>query len=294
MQTIEQFISYLLAEKGYSNATALSYRASLTDLWKYCRHTDEQICWETLDRDVVRGWMMQEMERGVTARTLNRKMSAVRSFYRYLLRIGRVEKDPTDTLKNPKMEKRLPSFVSEQDMDRLLDEVTFGEGYEAERDRLILLTFYSTGIRISELLNLKVSDVDLHARELKVLGKRNKHRIVPFGEELAQALAAFFRLRSVEVCQDLGVVFLRANGQLMTAAEVRAVVKKYLSCVTHQQKRSPHVLRHTYATVMLNNGADLEVVKELLGHESVATTEVYTHTTFAELKKAYDKAHPRA
>jgi integrase/recombinase XerC len=221
-------------------------------------------------------------------------MSAVRSFYRYLLRIGRVEKDPTDTLKNPKMEKRLPSFVSEQDMDRLLDEVTFGEGYEAERDRLILLTFYSTGIRISELLNLKVSDVDLHARELKVLGKRNKHRIVPFGEELAQALAAFFRLRSVEVRQDLGVIFLRANGQLMTAAEVRAVVKKYLSCVTHQQKRSPHVLRHTYATVMLNNGADLEVVKELLGHESVATTEVYTHTTFAELKKAYDKAHPRA
>ena len=127
MQTIEQFISYLLAEKGYSNATALSYRASLTDLWKYCRHTDEQICWETLDRDVVRGWMMQEMEHGVTARTLNRKMSAVRSFYRYLLRIGRVEKAPTDTLKNPKMEKRLPSFVSEQDMDRLLDEVTFGE-----------------------------------------------------------------------------------------------------------------------------------------------------------------------
>lgn len=294
MQTIEQFISYLLAEKGYSNATALSYRASLMDLWKYCRHTDEQICWETLDRDVVRGWMMQEMERGVTARTLNRKMSAVRSFYRYLLRIGRVEKDPTETLKNPKMEKRLPSFVSEQDMNRLLDEVTFGEGYEAERDRLILLTFYSTGIRISELLNLKVSDVDLHARELKVLGKRNKHRIVPFGEELAQALAAFFRLRSAEVRQDLGVIFLRANGLLMTAAEVRAVVKKYLSCVTHQQKRSPHVLRHTYATVMLNNGADLEVVKELLGHESVATTEVYTHTTFAELKKAYDKAHPRA
>lgn len=294
MQTIAQFINYLLAERGYSNATAISYRASLTDLWKFCHGVDEQISWENLDKDVIRRWMMSEMERGVTARTLNRKMSAVRSLYLYLLRMERVVVDPTATLKNPKIEKRLPSFVGEQEMNRLFDEVEFGEGYEAERDRLILLTFYSTGIRISELLHLKVGSIDLSACELKVLGKRNKHRIVPFGQELAEAFAAFFKLRSAEVQSDLPEVFLRPNGQPMTDIEVRNVVKKYLSCVTNQQKRTPHVLRHTYATVMLNNGADLEAVKELLGHKSVSTTEVYTHTTFAELKKAYEKAHPRA
>lgn len=294
MQTVERFISYLLAEKGYSHATALSYRTSLLELWKFCRNVDEELSWESIDKDVVRRWMMSEMENGIVARTMNRKLSAVRSFYRYLLRMGEVMIDPTATLKNPKIEKRLPSFVREQEMDRLFDEISFGEGYEAERDRLVLLTFYSTGIRLSELLGLSVSDVNLDAQELKVLGKRNKQRIVPFGAELKQAFASFFRIRGAEVTRDFGRIFLRMSGMPMAAAEVRAVVKKYLSCVTNQQKRSPHVLRHTYATVMLNNGADLEAVKELLGHESVATTEVYTHTTFAELKKAYDKAHPRA
>lgn len=294
MQTIERFISYLMADKGYSSATALTYRTSLTDLWRFCQRLDEQITWNSLDKDVLRQWVATDMEKGVTARTVNRKMSSVRSFYRYLLRMECVSVDPTATLKNPKIERRLPTFVNERDMDRLFDEVKFGEGYEAERDRLILLTFYSTGIRLSELIGLKVTNVDLSAKELKVLGKRNKHRVIPFGEELAEAFKAFFEARSTEVCQDLGTVFLRKDGKKMTPAEVRSVVKKYLSCVTRQQKRSPHVLRHTYATVMLNNGADLEAVKELLGHESVATTEIYTHTTFAELKKAYEKAHPRA
>lgn len=294
MQTVERFISYLLAEKGYSPATALSYRASLLDLWKFCRNLDEELGWDNIDKDVLRRWMMSEMEGGIVARTMNRKLSAVRSFYRYLLRMGEVVVDPTALLKNPKVEKRLPSFVREQEMDRLFDEIPFGEGYEAERDRLILLTFYSTGIRLSELLGLRVSDVNLEAQELKVLGKRNKQRIVPFGDELKRAFASFFRIRGIAVAPDFGNIFLRVSGKPMTAVEVRAVVKKYLSCVTNQQKRSPHVLRHTYATVMLNNGADLEAVKELLGHESVATTEVYTHTTFAELKKAYNQAHPRA
>lgn len=294
MQTIEQFMNYLLAEKGYSKATVLTYRASLTDLWRFCQRLDEQLTWERLDKDVLRRWMMADMEQGVTARTVNRKMSSVRSFYRYLLRMQRVTVDPTETLKNPKIQKRLPTFVRENEMDRLFDEVEFGEGYEAERDRLILLTFYSTGIRLSELLGLTVKDVDLCAKELKVLGKRNKQRIVPFGLELAEAFRSFLTIRGAEVSQDFNEIFLRTNGKPMTAGEVRAVVKKYLSCVTNQQKRSPHVLRHTYATVMLNNGADLEAVKELLGHESVSTTEVYTHTTFAELKKAYEQAHPRA
>jgi integrase/recombinase XerC len=294
MQTIQQFINYLLAEKGYSQATALAYRIALVDLYEFCQRNDALITWNTLDKDVLRLWMAKDMEQGNTARTVNKKMSAVRSFYRYLLRMEYINVDPTAQLKNPKVERRLPTFVKEQEMDRLFDEVEFGDEFEDERDRLILLTFYSTGLRLSELLGLKVSDVDLVARELKVLGKRNKHRVVPFGEELSDAFEAFFKRRSAQVRQDFGEVFLRSNGKVMTPVDVRRVVKKYLSCVTQQQKRSPHVLRHTYATVMLNNGADLEAVKELLGHESIATTEVYTHTTFAELKKAYEKAHPRA
>jgi integrase/recombinase XerC len=208
--------------------------------------------------------------------------------------MGEVTIDPTALLKNPKIEKRLPSFVREQEMDRLFDEISFGEGYEAERDRLILLTFYSTGIRLSELLGLRVTDVNLEAQELKVLGKRNKQRIVPFGDELKQAFASFFRVRSAAVAPDFGSIFLRSSGKPMTAVEVRAVVKKYLSCVTNQQKRSPHVLRHTFATTMLNNGADIRTIQSLLGHASLAATQVYTHATFEQMKDAYHAAHPRS
>ena len=171
--------------------------------------------------------------------------------------------------------------------------MTYPEGFEGQRDRLVLLTFYHTGIRLSELRGLDVSDVDLMRGELKVTGKRNKQRIVPFGEELCSALKTYVELRGQMACAD-GALFVTLKGKRMTKVQVYGLVRHYLSLVTTQKKKSPHVLRHTFATAMLNHGADLEAIRDLLGHESIRTTEVYTHTTFADLKKEYERAHPRA
>lgn len=294
MESVDHFINYLLADKGYSQATANVYKATLVEVWHFMHNVEEKLTWATLDKDVLRKWLAHEMERGLSPRTVRKEMSAVRSFYRYLMRMELVETDPTRFIANPKAPKRLPTFVKQKEMDHLFDHVEFGDTYEGRRDRLIMLTFYSTGIRLAELLGLKHADVDLIGGELKVLGKRNKQRIVPFGAELQAAFAEFFKLKATLLSDSTDSVFVRANGRPMNPTEVRDIVRQYLSLVTQQQKKSPHVLRHTYATVMLNNGADLEAVKQLLGHESISTTEVYTHTTFSELKKEYEKAHPRA
>ncbi|MBO5698755.1 MAG: tyrosine-type recombinase/integrase [Bacteroidaceae bacterium] len=296
MQIIEQFLNYLIADKGYSDATYEVYRTTLMELRKFFLSKDEALTWQTIDKDILRAWVAHCIEKGNAPRSVSKKMSAVRSLYKYMLRMNIVASDPTRGIQNPKIPKRLPTFVKESEMDHLLDDIEFGEDYEGVRNKLILLTFYCTGIRISELLGLCVKDVNLSNNELKVLGKRNKERIVPFVQELTNAFNAFFQLRkNIESIEGLhGKVFLRLDGTPMNAPEVRAIVKNYLSMVTNQKKRTPHVLRHTYATVMLNNGADLEAVKNLLGHNQISTTEVYTHTTFTELKKEYDKAHPRA
>lgn len=296
MLIIEQFLNYLIADKGYSEATYEVYRVALVELRNFFLSKDESLTWDTIDKDVLREWMAHCVEKGNAPRSVSKKMSAVRSFYKYMLRLNLTEVDPTRGIQNPKLPKRLPTFVKESEMNRLLDDIDFGDDYEGKRNKLILLTFYCTGIRISELMGLKVRDVNTINNELKVLGKRNKQRIVPFVQELSDAFRTFFELRkNIDFNGDLeGRVFLRSNGEPMTEIEVRNIVRTYLSMVTNQKKRTPHVLRHTYATVMLNNGADLEAVKNLLGHNQISTTEIYTHTTFAELKKEYDKAHPRA
>lgn len=293
MQEIDDFLAYLLADRAYSPRTVVTYREALEEFEAYKSQLDASLTWRTLHVDVVRGWMAQLMDEGCGARTVNKKLSALRSFYRYLLRMKRVEHNPLSLLRNPKAVKPLPVFLRESEMDRLFDDVMYPPNYEGARDRLILLTFYTTGIRLSELVGLDVTDVDLSQQELKVTGKRNKQRIVPFGRELSQAFREYIPLlRRTGGCD--GALFLSLKGQRISPAQVQQVVKKYLSLVTSQKKRSPHVLRHTFATVMLNHGADLETIRELLGHESVTTTEVYTHTTFADLKKAYEQAHPRA
>lgn len=293
MQEIDDFLAYLLAGRAYSPRTVVTYREALEEFEAYKSQLDASLTWRTLHVDVVRGWMAQLMDEGCGARTVNKKLSALRSFYRYLLRMKRVEHNPLSLLRNPKAVKPLPVFLRESEMDRLFDDVMYPPNYEGARDRLILLTFYTTGIRLSELVGLDVTDVDLSQQELKVTGKRNKQRIVPFGRELCQAFREYIPLlRRTGGCDS--ALFLSLKGQRISPAQVQQVVKKYLSLVTSQKKRSPHVLRHTFATVMLNHGADLETIRELLGHESVTTTEVYTHTTFADLKKAYEQAHPRA
>lgn len=230
------------------------------------------------------------------ARTINRELSALRSFYKYLLRMNLVKKDPLRMVHGPKTHKPLPYFLKEGEVKKLFEDVTFPETFIGLRDRTILLTFYHTGIRLSELIGLNVADVDLAGGELKVTGKRNKQRIVPFGEELRQALAEYIEQRREQFMEevDSGFLFFGRKKKRLAPSITRAVVVQYLSQVTTMKKRSPHVLRHTFATEMLNHGADLEAIKEILGHESVATTEVYTHTTFADLKKEYQHAHPRA
>ena len=293
MQYIEDFLLYLCAERGYSQRTADTYGASLRDFRRFCMSLEGQPDWKHVDADVVRQWMAAEMQRGCTGRYVAKQLSALRSFYRYLLRMQRVQHDPVRLVKNPKMHLPLPTFLKDSEIDRLFDDVTYPEGFEGQRDRLVLLTFYHTGIRLSELRGLDVSDVDLMRGELKVTGKRNKQRIVPFGEELCSALKTYVELRGQMACAD-GALFVTLKGKRMTKVQVYGLVRHYLSLVTTQKKKSPHVLRHTFATAMLNHGADLEAIRDLLGHESIRTTEVYTHTTFADLKKEYERAHPRA
>ena len=247
--------------------------------------------------DIVRQWVVEMMDKGNTATSVRRRLSSLRSFYKFLLRRGLVDKDPVHNMPGPKVEKKLPAYVREKEMDRLFDSDFFSDDYQGFRDRMILLTFYSTGIRLSELVGLDDRDVDLDQMQLKVTGKRNKQRIIPYGDEFGDSLRQYLAERDAFAKQFEGSTSLflnERNGQRMTPAKVRNLVKRYLSMVTTQQRNSPHVLRHTFATAMLNHQADLQSVKELLGHESLSTTEIYTHTTFEQLKEMYNQAHPRA
>ena len=293
MNAVEDFMNYLAADRGYSQQTLTTYREALTTFQIFYSSISQELTWQTVDADIVRRWMAAEMERGRTARTVVKKLSALRSFYKYLLRMERIDHDPVRLVKNPKIHIPLPTFLKQSEIDRLFDQVTFPDDYEGLRDRTILLTFYHTGVRVSELVGLNPGDIHFDEGELKVTGKRNKQRIIPFGQELREALQHYMLIRE-ELFPDEQPLFLTVKAQRMTKAQVLNVVKHYLSLVTTQKKKSPHVLRHTFATAMLNNGADLEAIKELLGHESISTTEVYTHTTFADLKKEYELAHPRA
>ena len=290
MDLVADFLEYLTAERGYSPRTVRTYGDDLRAFGAFFAALDEGLDWPSVDADVVRRWMVARMEAGTAARTVRRALSSLRAFYRYLLLRGLVTADPMRRVANPKVGKPLPAFVRQGDMDRLLDDIPFGTGFAAARDRLILLTLYTTGIRVSELVGLDAADIDLARGELKVTGKRNKQRIVPFGRELREEARLFLE----DYPPAGGAVFTTGRGRRLSPAQVWHIVRDRLAAVTAQEKRGPHVLRHTFATVMLNNGADLEAVKELLGHESVATTEVYTHLSFADLRKQYEKAHPRA
>ena len=286
---VARFLDYLAAERGYSPLTLKAYAIDLRAFECFFKSLDDGLTWETIDSDIIRNWIVCRLDEGTSARSMQRSLSALRSFYRYMMKMELVKTDPVALVENPKMKPALPTFLKETEMDRLLDEVEYEDNFVGERDRLILLTFYTTGIRVSELVGLDTSDADLSAGEIKVTGKRNKQRIVPFGAELREALEGFLDRYPHE-----GPLFEKAKGGRLNIHDVYGIVHKRLSVVTTQKKRSPHVLRHTFATVMLNNGADLRAVQELLGHESLATTQVYTHTSLEDLKKIYEQAHPRA
>ena len=291
---IESFLNYLKLERNYSDKTILSYGKDLEQFEKFLKKLDEKIKLETVDADLIRSWVIDLMDEKMAASSVNRKLSSLRSFYRYLLRKGLVLVDPVQKVTGPKKKKPLPTFVKEEDMNKLLDEVPFGDDFEGVRDKLILEVFYVTGVRRSELVALNDADIDYSASTIKVTGKRNKQRLIPFGERLKGMLSTYQQLRDEMIPQRSEAFFVQKNGERVTAGLVYNMVKRDLSKVVTLKKRSPHVLRHSFATNMLNNRASLGAVKELLGHERLTTTEIYTHTTFEELKKEYEHAHPRA
>lgn len=298
MNWIKDFIDYLQYERNYSRKTTEVYQADLEAFKQFYEAVDSSLTWEEMPADIIRQWVVEMMDKGNAATSVRRRLSSLRSFYKFLLRRGLVTRDPVHNLPSPKVEKKLPAYIREAEMDRLFDGDFFSEDYQGFRNRMILLTFYSTGIRLSELVGLAERDVDLDQMQLKVTGKRNKQRIIPYGDEFGDNLRQYLAERSTFAQQkqsaDKSLFLDEKTGRQMRPPKVRGIVKKYLSIVTTQQRNSPHVLRHTFATAMLNHNADLQSVKELLGHESLSTTEIYTHTTFEQLKEMYNQAHPRA
>ena len=291
---IQAFLDYLRLERNYSEKTIVAYGADLKEFEEFFKKADAELDLKKIHSDNVRNWIVTLMDEGRTETSVNRKLSSLRSFYRFLLRRKKVAVNPMLKVVGPKKKKPLPSFVREKDMDRLLDETSFEEGFEGVRDRMILEMFYATGMRLSELIGLNDADVDFSAKLIKVTGKRNKQRLIPFGDELAKDLLIYIKVRNETMPQGAEAFFVLKDGNRMYPMAVYRIVKRILSKVVTLKKRSPHVLRHTFATAMLNDRAELRAVKELLGHESLVTTEVYTHATFEELKKVYEQAHPRA
>lgn len=291
---VNEFLDYLRYERRRSPETITSYSCSIREFEDFFHQLDNGLDWSTVDEDVIRDWMEHLVDGGMEASSVGTRFAALRSLFKFALARHLVERDPTYRLEPPKKAKRLPTFLKESEMNRLLDDLPWGTSFKDVRDKAIITTFYETGIRLSELTGLNDVDIDSDYHQLKVTGKGNKQRVVPYGEELARTLRDYMTCRDREVIRHSDAVFVTSKGKRMTSEEVRTLVKDKLSLVSSQKKLSPHVLRHTFATAMLNNGASIESVRRLLGHASASTTEVYTHTTFEQLRRVYKNAHPRA
>lgn len=291
----DSFLEYLGAERNYSSATIESYAKDLSMFQEFLEEQNPDSSWTAVEAGDVREWVIYLLdERKMEASSVNRRLSALRSFYKYLRRVGLVSINPMEKVVAPKKKRPLPYFVRESEMDRLLELTAEDRSFKGVRDRLILMMFYETGIRRAELLGMTDASVDLIAKQIKVTGKRNKQRIVPFGKELESEINAYRTAREETLGrQAFPTLFVTDEGTPMNETQVSKIVKENLSKVTTIKKRSPHVLRHSFATAMLNNHADLTSIQKLLGHESVATTEIYTHVSFEELKSEYKNAHPR-
>ena len=291
---LDEFLDYLRHELNRSEQTVNSYAHDLHEFEEYISSLDEPVSWESVDTDIIRNWVEYMMDKGNRATSANRRLSALRSLYRFALARHLVEKDPAYRVTGPKKDKPLPQFLKEKEMDELLDREQWGDDYDNVRARTIIMTFYETGMRLSELIGLDDGAINFVNREMKVLGKGNKERIIPFGDELDSTLREYIKVRNFNVERKTSALFLSDKGMRMKPATVRTIVQKALSRVCSLKKKSPHVLRHTFATAMLNHHAGIESLKRLLGHATVSTTEIYTHTTFEQLKRVYNEAHPRA
>lgn len=289
------FLHYLKFEKRYSRHTVLSYETDLIGFFDYLAVHYGETPLPQLSHTYIRSWLASLKDEGLSARTLNRKISTLKSFFKYNIKTGVLAHSPMGKVVAPKNEKRLPSFVAEKDMATLLQHMEFPDDWVGKTDRLVLRLFYFTGMRLSELIGLKESQVSEGGQHLRVLGKGNKERLIPVGTELLEEIRRYRQDKAVAFpepsCENL---LVGAKGKPLNPRTVYASVKGYLGLVTKIEKRSPHVLRHTFATHLMNNGADLNAVKELLGHSSLAATQVYTHNTIDKLKSIYKQAHPKA
>jgi len=291
---IDAFLDYLKYERNRSERTVAAYGDDLRAFQAFFEGLNGQLTWASVDADVIRDWMESMMDKGNNATSVGRRLSALRSFYRFALSRQLVSHDPSRGIAGPKKSKPLPQFVKEEEMDALLDGDMWTGSYADVLARTIIMTFYETGMRLAELVGLDDVSVDFDAGQIKVWGKRDKQRLIPFGRELRETLQSYIRLRDETVIRRDTALFVDKKGKRIPRIQVQRMVARHLAKVSTLKKRSPHVLRHTFATSMLNHDAGLESLKRLLGHESLATTEIYTHTTFEQLKKVYQHAHPRA
>lgn len=294
MTIVDKYIDYLRYEKNYSSHTEISYYSDLIQFRDFIESHYRDIELETVDGDIVRAWIIFLMEAKTSARSVNRKLSSLKSFYRYLQKMGLISISPLKKISGPKAKKPIPSFINYSDMEKVLDIETEDNDYESFRDKVILELFYVTGMRRAELIGLTDKDIDLYSGSIRVTGKRNKQRIIPINKNTIILIGTYLEIRNKNFENQTVAFFVKKDGEPIYPMLIHRVVSSHLKWIPTLAKASPHVLRHSFATGMLNNGADINAVKELLGHSSLASTEIYTHTSFDELKKIYNKAHPRA
>jgi integrase/recombinase XerC len=295
IEAVHQFVDYLKFEKRYSQHTIVAYQDDLAAFFTFLKFQFETSDCAAVTSGFVRSWLAQMKEEGMSSKSLNRKISALKSFFKYCLRQQIIQQSPMTVIVSPKVSKRLPEFVQQDDMLALLNCEAFDEGFKGSTDQLLIRLLYATGMRRSEIANLKESQVNTHRKELRVLGKGNKERLIPMSADLLQAIAAYIAEKRKLFGQSLvEQLLVTVKGQALYPEYIYKTVKRYLSVATTLNKKSPHILRHSFATHLTNNGAELKAVKELLGHSSLAATQVYTHNTIEKLKQAFAKAHPKA
>lgn len=289
----EKFLQYIKFEKRFSPHTIIAYQSDLEQFYAFLEKTYQLNDIKPVNHQIIRSWIASLMQQKTSTRSVTRKLTSLKTFYKFLLREGEVKTNPMQKVISPKISKRLPVFVDKKNMNAMLDNIDFGKDLDGLRNRLILEMFYCTGMRLSELINLKMSHVNNYTGTIKVLGKRNKERLIPFTPPLKSLIDEYMRERK-KAGLDSEYIFVTEKGEKVYEKLVYRVVRQYLSAATTAEKKSPHVIRHTFATHMLNNGADLNAIKELLGHSNLSATQVYTHNSFEKLKNIYKQAHPRA
>jgi integrase/recombinase XerC len=291
---IELFYKYLKLEKRYSEHTIRAYIDDINQFYAYHKELDPEFDFiQNPDYRQIRSWIVNLSQTGHSARTINRKLSSLKKYTKYEISEGNLEKNPFEKILSLKVHRKLPSFLNTDETNALLDAGLFEEDFKGKRDRAIIELLYCTGIRLSELLNIKSRDFDYRTNNIKVLGKRNKERIIPFPQSLVK-IVKDYEEEKLRIGLENDYLFTTEKGKKCYARLIERIVKQYLSQITTNEKKNPHMLRHSYATHMLNNGADINAIKELLGHSNLSATQIYTHNTFERINKIYKQAHPRA